>query len=224
MSIHHLPSAQRPREKMLNQGANALTDAELLAVFFRTGIPGKNAVELAQQALVRFQGLNGLLAAPLGDFSAIPGLGAVKYTQLQAVRELAKRLLVEDLSEGLILNSPGKVSDFLRLHLGGLGHEVFFAVFLDARHRLIVARELFRGSLTETSVYPREVVKTALAHNAAAVIFAHNHPSGDSRPSEADLQLTQRLMLALGLIDIRVLDHFVVAGNKMYSFAEHAKL
>lgn len=224
MSINQWPAGERPREKLLANGAAALSDAELLALFYRTGVPGKSAVDLARDSLSRFNGLTGLFAATLAEFTSINGLGEAKYSQLQAVREMSKRALGEELRHGMLLGSPQKVRDFLRLQLSALPCEVFFAIFVDSRHRLIAAQELFRGSLTQTSVYPREVVKRALSLNAAAIIFAHNHPSGIAEPSEADNHLTRTLKKALELIDIRTLDHFIVAGNALYSYAEHGKL
>jgi DNA repair protein RadC len=224
MAITDWPAAERPRERLLERGATALSDAELLAIFLRVGIPGKTAVDLARELLDRFHGLNALFAADLAAFSAIPGMGPAKYAQLQAVLEMARRALAETMRQGDAMNSPQSVRDFLQLKLRGLGHEVFIAVYLDAQNRVIDAPELFRGTLTQTSVYPREVVKQALACNAAAVILAHNHPSGTAEPSQADRWLTDQLKAALALVDIRVLDHFIVAGNSGLSFAEHGWL
>lgn len=224
MSILEWPAGERPREKLLAQGAMALSDAELLALFLRTGIPGKSAVQLARESLTRFDSLSGLLTASLDEFSQIPGLGPAKYTQLQAVREMARRVLSEDLKRGLHLDQPASVRDFLRLHLSGQKREVFMGLFVDAHNCLIAAIELFAGTLTQTSVYPREVARRAIELNAASVLFAHNHPSGVARPSEADRLVTQCLQRALALLDIRTLDHFIVAGNDLYSFAEHGEL
>jgi len=224
MSICLWPATLRPREKLLSQGPAALSDAELLALFLRTGVRGKSAVELAQQALQRFAGINGLLSASLDEFSTLPGLGVVKYTQLQAVREVCKRLLGEQLRAGLPLDGSSRLHDFLVLQLGNRDREVFFALFLDVRLHLIATEELFRGSLTDTSIYPREVVRAALGHNAGAVIFAHNHPSGLAKPSQADCKVTEQLRTALAMVDIQTVDHCIVAGNQVFSFRDHGML
>jgi DNA repair protein RadC len=224
MGIADWPAQERPRERLLAGGAGGLSDAELIAVCLRSGVSGKSAVDLARELLARFGGIGALLAADLASLTAIRGLGAAKAAQLVAVLELARRSLREDLKAGSALTTPGAVRDYLRLALGGRPHEVFVCVFLDAQHRVIDATELFRGSLTQTSVYPREVVKAALAANAAAVIFAHNHPSGVAQPSQADELLTRQLKEALALMDIRVLDHFIVAGSQALSFAERGLL
>ncbi|MDA0188744.1 MAG: DNA repair protein RadC [Proteobacteria bacterium] len=221
MAITDWPADERPRERLLAQGAAALSDAELLAIFLRVGLPGKSAVDLARELIGRFGGLTRLFAATRSEFSAVPGMGPAKYAQLQAVLEMARRALAEELRAGAAFGSPGAVRDYLRLHLAGLPHEVFYALWLDAQHRLLAAEELFRGTLTQTSVFPREVVKRALAHNAAAVILAHNHPSGVAEPSPADELLTRELRQTLALVDVRVLDHFIVAGQAQpLSFAE----
>jgi len=220
MAISDWPKAERPREKLIEKGAAALSDAELLAIFLRTGITGKNAVELARELLTYFGSLTKLCAAELHAFSQLPGMGPAKFAQLQAVMEMARRALAEELKSGDIMDSPQSVRNYLRLSLGGKSHEVFVGIFLDARHRTISTEELFRGTLTQASVYPREVVKRALFHNAAAMIFAHNHPSGVAEPSKADEMLTQSLKQALALIDIRVLDHFVIGSEEVVSFAE----
>jgi DNA repair protein RadC len=224
MTIKDWPEGERPRERLLALGAQALSDAELLAIFLRTGIEGHSAVDLARTALADAGGLNALLALDLARFSTLPGLGPAKYAQLQAVLELARRALGEDLSQRTALDSPAQVRQFLSLRLGRLEHEVFVALFLDAQNRLIADEVLFTGTLTQTSVYPREVVKRALAHNAAALILAHNHPSGLAEPSRADELLTAALKAALALVDVRVLDHLVVAGNRSVSFAERGLL
>lgn len=225
MAITDWPADERPRERLLAQGAGALSDAELLAIFLRVGMPGKSAVDLARELIARFGGLTRLFAASRAEFSAVPGMGPAKYAQLQAVLEMARRALGEEIRQGAAFASPGAVRDYLRLHLAGLPHEVFFALWLDAQHRMIAAEELFCGSLTQTSVYPREVVKKALGHNAAAVILAHNHPSGVAEPSRADETLTRELKQALALVDVRVLDHFIVAGSAApLSFAERGLL
>ncbi|MBK9392414.1 MAG: DNA repair protein RadC [Uliginosibacterium sp.] len=225
MAITDWPEDERPRERLLQQGAAALSDAELLAIFLRVGVRGKSAVDLARDLLNRFGGLAQLQAAPLQEFQSFPGMGPAKYAQLQAVMEMARRALGEQLRAKDILGSPQTVRDWLQLHLAHLPHEVFMVLMLDAQNQLITAQELFRGTLTQTSVYPREVVKIALAHNAASLILAHNHPSGVSEPSRADEHLTQRLMQALALVDVKVLDHFVVSpGNTPLSFAERGLL
>ncbi|MDD5297834.1 MAG: DNA repair protein RadC [Rhodocyclaceae bacterium] len=225
MSIHNWPAAERPREKLLARGAGALSDAELLAILLRVGVRGKSAVDLARELLAGFGSLSRLFAATAKDVARHAGMGQAKYVQLQAILELARRTLKEELSTGVSLSSPGAVRDYLRLTLGELPHEVFAVLFLDAQNRLIHYEELFRGSLTQTSVYPREVVKQALARNAAAVILAHNHPSGVAEPSRADELLTKSLKQALSLVDVKVLDHFVVAGGAPpLSFAERGIL
>jgi DNA repair protein RadC len=223
MAICDWPAAERPRERLLAKGASILSDAELLSVVLRTGIRGKSAVELARELLASFGGIAGLLSAGR-SLEKVKGLGAAKSAQLAAVTELARRSLTEQLSSGAGLTSPAAVRDYLRLSLGGRQHEVFVCIFLDAQHRVIHAEELFRGTLTQTSVYPREVVKAALAANAAAVIFAHNHPSGVAQPSQADELLTRNLKDALALVDVKVLDHFIVAGSQALSFAERGLL
>jgi DNA repair protein RadC len=224
LGIADWPPQERPRERLLAQGAQGLTDAELIAVCLRSGIRGKSAVDLARELIGRYQGLAGLLGAEVADLRHVKGLGAAKAAQLAAVLELARRTLREKLRAGDALTTPAAVRDYLRLALGNRAHEVFVCVHLDAQHRVIGAEELFRGTLTQTSVYPREVVKAALAANAAAVIFAHNHPSGVAQPSQADELLTRQLREALALVDVRVLDHFVIAGNQALSFAERGLL
>ena len=224
MAINDWPAEQRPRERLIRHGAAALSDAELLAVFLRIGVTGKSAVDLARDMLAHFGSLNRLFAAPLADFSALNGLGPAKFSQLQAVLELARRALAEELRAGALLDSPQAVKQYLQLLLAGKAHESFAVLFLDVKNRLIACEELFRGTLTHASVYPREVVKAALAHNAAAILLAHNHPSGSPQPSAADHTLTGTLKQALALVDIRVLDHFIVAGHQVHSFAEHGQL
>ena len=220
MAITDWPEGERPREKLLQKGAVALSDAELLAIFLRTGVVGKSAVDLARELLIRFGNLTQMFAASEADFCAIHGMGQAKFVQLQAVLEMSRRALNEEMQRGDALNSPRAVRDYLQLLLVSRPQEVFVVLFLDTQHRVIATEELFHGTLGQTSVYPREVVKRALAHNAAAVILAHNHPSGVAEPSQADQHLTQALKQALALVDIRVLDHFIVAGGRMHSFAE----
>ena len=225
MAITDWPADERPRERLLAQGAAALSDAELLAIFLRVGVRGKSAVDLARDLLGRFGGLTRLFAASSAELSGVHGMGPAKYVQLQAVLEMSRRALAEEMVRGNAFASPGAVRDYLRLHLAGLPHEVFFALWLDAQNRLIAAEQLFCGTLTQTSVYPREVVKKALGHNAAAVVLAHNHPSGLAEPSRADELLTRELKQALALVDVRVLDHFIVAGQSPpLSFAERGLL
>lgn len=225
MAITDWPEDERPREKLLRQGPQALSDAELLALFLRVGIRGKSAVDLARALLNHFGSINRLCHASPQAFSEIPGMGLAKYAQLQAVMELARRGLLEELQSRDVMNSPDAVRNWLRLKLAHLPHEVFMVLLLDAQNRLIEGLELFRGTLTQTSVYPREVVKVSLSYNAAAVIFAHNHPSGCSEPSRADEHLTKTLKAALELIDVRVLDHMIVAGQQRpTSFAERGLL
>jgi len=224
VAIKDWPEGERPRERLLEQGPASLTDAELLAVILRTGTAGRTALDLGREALARFGGLSGLLAAPADRLIALDGLGPAKSAQLQAVLELARRSLREEVQHATALSSPDKVRAYLRITLSSRPHEVFMALFLDAQNRLIVADELFRGTLTQTSVYPREVVKRALAVNAGGVIFAHNHPSGVAEPSRSDELLTTSLRQALALVDVRVLDHLIVAGGDVLSFAERGLL
>src|SRR5688572_4062762 len=224
MKIADWPVDDRPREKLLAKGAEALSDAELIAILLRTGVKGLSAVDLGRQVLAHFRSLSALLAAERKAFESIPGLGDAKYTQLHAVLEMSRRALRETLDRGAALSSPQSVRDYLRLKLQGKPHEVFVAVFLDAQNRVLEVEELFRGTLTQTSVFPREIVKRALHFNAAAVIFAHNHPSGVAEPSRADEALTQTLKHTLALVDVKVLDHFVVGGDSAMSFAERGLL
>jgi DNA repair protein RadC len=224
MSITDWPEGERPREKLLQKGAAALSDAELLAIFLRTGVTGKSAVDLARELLNQFGDLTRLFATDEATFCKVHGMGQAKYVQLQAVLEMSRRALQERLQRGDALNSPTAVRDYLQLLLARRQQEVFVALFLDTQHRVIATEELFHGTLSQTSVYPREVVKRALAHNAAAVILAHNHPSGIAEPSSADELITSVLKQALALVDVRVLDHFVVAGGHTLSFAERGLL
>lgn len=226
MAITDWPEHERPRERLLRLGPEALSDAELLAIFLRVGVRGKSAVDLARDLLQQFDNdLTRLGAAELKDIAAVSGMGPAKAVQLKAVLEMARRALARPLHQRDLLSSPASVREWLMLKLAGLGYEVFGVLWLDAKNRLIAWEELFRGTLTQTSVFPREVVKRALAHNAAAVLLCHNHPSGVAEPSHADEQLTQALKQALALVDVRVLDHFIVAGNAApLSFAERGLL
>jgi DNA repair protein RadC len=220
MPIHQWPENERPREKMAARGPGALSDAELLAILLRVGVAGKSAVELARDLIAQFGSIAALLAASPKDIAKIKGLGPAKALQLQAALELGRRALAQPLREQPLLNSPNAVRDFLRLTYMGETAEVFMALFLDTQNRLIQAQPLFRGSLTQTSVYPREVVKAALAANAAAVILAHNHPSGVAEPSAADIALTKALKDALALVEVRVLDHLIAGANTVESLAQ----
>jgi DNA repair protein RadC len=224
MAITDWPKEQRPRERLIKQGAPTLSDAELLAVFLRIGVRGKSAVDLGREMLRHFGSLQALFSATHTEFRKLHGLGSAKYAQLQAVLELTRRVLSEQLRHGTTLSSPRTVKQYLQLLFQGKGHEVFIVLFLDVKNRLITSEQLSRGTLSQASVYPREVLKAALLHNASAVILAHNHPSGDAEPSAADVRLTNSLQQALALVDISILDHVVVAGRHTYSFAEHGKL
>jgi DNA repair protein RadC len=224
MAITDWPANERPREKMIALGAEMLSDAELLAIFLRIGIKGKTAVDLARDLLSQFGGLNGIYGANLQQLSAIKGMGVSKYVQLQAAFEMCRRALGEQMQEKDMLSSPQQVHDYLTLHLSSADHEIFVVLFLDAQNRLMATEEMFRGTLTQTSVYPREVVKKSLYHNAASVILAHNHPSGIAKQSKADECITQVLKEALSLVDVRLLDHFIVAGNETFSFSKHGLL
>ncbi len=220
MAISDWPEAERPREKLLIQGAQALSDAELLAIFLRTGVKGKSALDLSRELLERFGGLRPLLAAGKDDFCSAPGLGDAKYTQLQAILEMAHRHLREQLDRQDVLTSPDETRRYLQLRLHHYPYEVFSCIFLDNRHRIISYEELFKGTIDGANVHPREVVRRAIHHNAAALILAHNHPSGVAEPSRADEAITQRLKQALDLVDVRVLDHIIVGGTQTISLAE----
>ena len=220
MTINKWPEHERPREKLLQRGPAALSDAELLAIFIRTGVPGKTAVDLARELLGRFGGLRELLAAPPDELCEARGLGEAKYAQLQASLEMGRRFLAEKLRREVLLGSTRDTRDFLQAQLRDRKNEVFCVLFLDNRHRVLAFEELFQGTLNGTAVYPREVVKRALRLNAAAVILVHNHPSGVAEPSRADELLTGRLKEALALVDIRLLDHLVVGDGEMVSFSE----
>ena len=224
MAIKDWPADERPREKLLQAGAQILSDAELLAIFLRTGVSGISAVELARQLLRHFGSLRALLESDQKSFCQQHGLGPAKYAQLQAVLEMSRRHMESTLSRGDVLSDAATTKQYIQHRLRAYPHEVFACLFLDNKHRMIAFDELFRGTIDGASVYPREVVKQALSHNAAAVIFAHNHPSGVAEPSQADYDITQRLKSALEMIDIRVLDHIVVGDASTVSFAELGKI
>lgn len=224
MSIKELPVATRPREKLLAHGAQALADVELLALLLRTGAHGMGVLQLAERLLGDFDGLAGLMHATPAELARAPGVGPAKRAELAAVVEIAQRTLAQQLKAAPVFDSPQKVKDFVALRLGGLTHEVFGVLFLDSQHRLIEMQELFRGTLAQTSVYPREVLRQALLLNAGAAILVHNHPSGVAEPSRADEMLTQSLVSALRVIDVRVLDHLVVGTGTVVSFAERGLL
>ncbi|HKY92250.1 MAG TPA: DNA repair protein RadC [Nevskiaceae bacterium] len=224
MHVSEWPESERPRERLLRAGASGLTDAELLAVFLRTGAAGRNAVDVARDSLAKLGGLRGLIGAPQDAFCAVHGLGEVRFVQLHAAMELARRHLAAQLADRPALSDPTATRRFLQSWLRDRDREVFAALFLDNQHRVIAAEELAQGTLDAASVYPREVVKRALALKAAALIFAHNHPSGVAEPSTADRLLTDRLRSALALVDVRVLDHFVVGEGPPTSFAERGWL
>ena len=220
MGIRDWPAAERPRERLLRHGAQALSDAELLAIFLRTGVPGKSAVDLARELLQRFGSLRGLLAAGQAAFCSAPGLGQAKFVQLQAVLEMGRRHLREQVERGEPLLSPEHSALYLRARLRDYPYEVFAVLFLDTRHRVLAFEEMFRGTIDGASVHPREVVRRALHHNAAAVILSHNHPSGVAEPSQADQQITHRLREALGLVDVRLLDHLIIGDGDYCSLAD----
>lgn len=224
MAISDWPEAERPREKLLAKGAQALSDAELLAIFLRTGIKGKTAVDLARELLVQFDGLRGLLTASQTQFCTPMGLGPAKYAQLQAVLEMAKRHLAEQLHRSEPLTSPELVEQYLNIQLRDEAQEVFACLLLDTQHQILDYHVISRGTLNAAAVYPREVVKLALAKGAGAIIFAHNHPSGVAEPSQADRDITTRLSNALALVDVRVLDHFVIGDGCTVSFAQRGWL
>jgi DNA repair protein RadC len=217
MPLKDLPADARPREKLLSRGASALSDAELLALLLRTGIEGKNVVALAQEIVDSFGGISGLLHADAKSLKSIKGLGPAKQAELQAVLELSRRALAQQMTQKPILDTPATLLDFVRLQIGSKPYESFMVIFIDATQKLIAFEELFRGTLTATAVYPREVAMRALHHHAAGVILAHNHPSGEVQPSHADQTLTAKLRAALGLLDIQVLDHVIVSQDKALS-------
>ena len=224
MAISDWPADERPREKLLQRGAASLSDAELLAIFLRTGIKGYSAVDLSRELLQRFGGLRQLLGATHSSFCEAPGLGDAKYAHLQAVLEMAKRYQGGIMQRGEILASPEMACEFLKARIGAYPNEVFACLFLDTRHRVIAFDELFFGTIDGASVHPREVVRKAISRNAAAVIFSHNHPSGVTDPSSADIRITERLKYALELIDVRVLDHIVVTADAAHSMAERGEI
>ncbi len=224
MSIRDWPDLERPREKLLARGPESLSDAEILAIFLRTGMKGRDAVDLARELLWQFTDLSGVLQASKDQFCAMPGMGETKYAQLQAALEIGRRYLAADMQRGDVLQSPQATRNFLSLRLRHLPHEVFACIFMDNQHQVICFEEMFRGTLDGASVYPREVVKRALELGAQALIFAHNHPSGIAEPSQADRNLTEKLQAALSLVDIRVLDHFIVGDGDPVSFAERGLL
>ncbi|HEF4759111.1 TPA: DNA repair protein RadC [Pseudomonas putida] len=221
MSIRDWPAAERPRERLLQLGASSLSDAELLAIFLRIGVAGKSAVDLARHLLAQFGSLRSLLEADQATFSSHLGLGPAKFAQLQAAQEMSRRHLAERARQKPTLENPNAVRDYLKAMLRHEPHEVFGCLFLDSKHQVLTFEALFRGSIDNTSVHPREVVKRALANNAAALILCHNHPSGNTTPSQADRQLTKRLQKALELIDVRVLDHFIIGDGDPLSMAEY---
>ena len=233
MPLTDLPPDARPREKLLARGPGALSDVELLAILLRTGLPGKNVLQMADELLqigaskgmdAGFDGIAGLLHASADDLKRVKGLGPAKRSEVVAVLELARRAMTQQLRERTVFATPDTVKQYVKLHLAARPHEVFAVLFLDSQNRLQAMEELFRGTLTQTSVYPREVVLRALHHQAAAVVLVHNHPSGTVQPSRADEALTQTLKAALALIDVRVLDHIVVAPGLAFSFAESGLL
>ncbi len=224
MSIRHWPAMERPRERLLSLGPSHLSDAELIAIFLRTGIPGKSAVELGRELLHEFGSLRALLTTDLDTFCQHKGLGQAKYALLQAVLEMGRRHLWQTLQQGDAISDPAQAKLYIQARLRDYPHEVFACLFLDNRHRCLIFEELFRGTIHGAQVHPREVVKQALRHNAAAVILAHNHPSGVATPSQADQDLTKRLCAALALVDVRVLDHLVVGDGECVSFAERGWL
>lgn len=219
-TINNWPERERPREKLLQQGPDSLSDAELLAIFLRVGVAGQSAVDLARNLLTVFGSVRGVLEATPDDFCAQHGMGSSRYVQLQAALELAQRHLLEGLQRNDCLNSSVLTRNYLRGRLRSYAREVFLCLFLDNQNRVIAVEELFQGTIDGATVHPRIVVDRALYHNAAALIFAHNHPSGVAEPSQADIGITRRLKNALGLIDIRTLDHFVVGDTDVISLAE----
>lgn len=224
MSIKDWPEDERPREKLLKYGSHSLSDAELLAIFLRVGTKGQSAIELARSLIQRFGSLHQLMRANATQFCAHPGMGLAKFAQLQATLEMSKRCFHTQIQEQCVITSPEATHNFLRSAILHKNHEVFGCLYLSAQHKVIKFEELFQGTIDSASVYPREVVRKVLDNNAAAVIFCHNHPSGSAQPSQADISLTRRLTDALTLIDVRVLDHMIVAGSEVVSMAELGQL
>ena len=220
MAICDWPADERPREKLLKKGASALSDSELLAIFLRTGVPGKTALDLAREMIQFYGGLKGLLNTSKAEFCCFPGMGDAKFAQLQASLEMTQRYFHEEMCESDVLTNPEASKNFVRLALAGRQFETFACVYLNSQHQMLGFEELFQGTLDAASVYPREVVRQVLAQGAGAVIFCHNHPSGSTEVSKADRQITKRLAEALALIDVKVLDHLIVAGATVVSFAE----
>ena len=224
MAISHWPKEERPREKLLSKGAAALSDAELLAIFLRTGLPGITAIDLARGLLSEFGGIGPLLSARQVAFCERKGLGPAKFAQLQAALELTSRYIKEELRANPIFTSPQMVRDYLAVQMRGYQREVFVILLLDSRHQLLDFHELFQGTIDMASVYPREIVKLALQNNAAAVIVAHNHPSGVAEPSQSDIAITRRIKQALALVDIRLLDHFIIGRGAVTSLADTGRV
>jgi DNA repair protein RadC len=224
MAISDLPRSERPREKLLASGPSTLTDAELLAILIRTGTRGLSVIELAREIIEKYGGLVNILAADQKTFCSTKGLGPAKYAQLMAVLEMSKRYQTSRAKQREFLESPDAVKNVVALHMSALEHEVFACLFLDNRHRLICYQPMFNGTIDAASVYPREVVKAALKHNSAAVVLAHNHPSGVAEPSRADIEITKKLVSALAMVDIRVLDHIIVGDGYQVSLAERGEM
>lgn len=224
MAIHQWPVSEQPREKLLQSGAQALSDAELLAIFLRTGVAGCSAVELARQLLMHYGSLNALFNASRNEFCAGKGLGDAKYVQLQSVLEMARRYFWEELAGQPVMNSADTAGHFLLSKMAGLQREVFACLFLNSQHHLIAYEELFQGTINQAPVFPREIARRAMQHNAAAVILAHNHPSGVAEPSLSDREITKTICNALNVLEIKVLDHLIVGQRHVYSFAEHGLL
>ena len=224
MAISHWPKEERPREKLLSKGAAALSDAELLAIFLRTGLPGITAIDLARGLLSEFGGIGPLLSARQVAFCERKGLGPAKFAQLQAALELTSRYIKEELRANPIFTSPQMVRDYLAVQMRGYQREVFVILLLDSRHQLLDFHELFQGTIDMAGVYPREIVKLALQNNAAAVIVAHNHPSGVAEPSQSDIAITKRIKQALALVDIRLLDHFIIGRGAVTSLADTGRV
>lgn len=224
MKITDWPMNERPREKLVKNGAENLSDAELLGILINIGVDGKNVVDTARAILQKTAGIRGLFSLDRDQFMHLPGLGAVKYAQLKAARELVKRSLVDQLQDHVVLNDVKSVQDFVSLHMQGLEQEVFGVIMLTSQHHLIGFRKLFFGTINAAAVYPREIVKSVIRDNAAAIILVHNHPSGVAEPSQADISITHHIQQAMALIDVKVLDHFVVGDANTVSFAKRGLL